>query len=82
MNYKFLKYLIIFLITIGIIIKSIESSKCIRPCLLTLDCIDNTECLQCFCPVEYKCPEIRNCNANCGLSIEIVNNKECQRCRC
>ena len=82
MNNKYLKFFLVCFITIGIIIKSIESSKCIKPCLLTLDCVDDTQCLICFCPVEFKCPEIKNCNANCGLSIEVINGKQCQKCRC
>ncbi len=64
------------------LIKQSNSSLCVKPCFLTLNCLNNTDCLSCFCPVDFKCPDTKNCSANCGIKIGIINGKICQTYRC
>ena len=73
---------ILFIILLILFDNKTNATKCISPCFLRLECSDDTDCITCFCPIEFKCPVIQDCNASCGISIGIINNKLCQKCRC
>lgn len=72
----------LILICLQLFTTCLNAFKCVPPCMVTIECTNDTECLKCFCPTEFVCPQVNNCNANCGISIEKLNNKSCPKCKC